>query len=139
MDFQAVMADQKATEKLLGKALSVLEGFYGKQEAAFMQAKQPAGPPPPPGFKPYKKQNGGVLGAIKSIVDDAKAMEAEAIAGEQDSQKGYEDFVKETNASVEAKTKDMINKSEEKSKAEAGKVEAQRELKSTDMINKSEE
>merc|ERR1719235_2130443 len=133
MDFQAVMADQKATEKLLGKALEVLEGFYGKQDAAFMQAKQPAGPPPPPGFKPYKKQSGGVLGAIQGIVEEAKAMEAEAIHGEEDSQKGYEEFVKETNDSIDAKTKDVINKSEEKSKAEAAKVDAERELKSTMM------
>merc|ERR1719160_2418951 len=131
-DFQAVVADQRATQKLLGKALAVLESFYGKQDAAFVQAKQPAGPPPPPGFKPYKKQNGGVLGAIQGIIDDAKAMEAEAIKSEEDSQAGYENFVKETNASIDAKMKDKVNKSEEKSKAEAGKVDAERQLESTE-------
>merc|ERR1719235_2772853 len=39
MDFQAVVADQRATQKLLEKALAVLEGFYGK--AALVQEEQP--------------------------------------------------------------------------------------------------
>merc|ERR1712185_85758 len=62
-------------------------------------------------------------GMIQQIIDDAKAMEAEAIRSEEDAQKAYEDFVKETNASIEAKTKDMINKTEEKAKAEADLTE----------------
>merc|ERR1719326_585974 len=40
-EFQKVVADQRATQKLLQKALAVLEGFYGKQ-AAFLQGEQPA-------------------------------------------------------------------------------------------------
>merc|ERR1719420_2023923 len=52
-------------------------------------------------------------------------MEAEAIRSEEDAQKAYEDFVKETNASIEAKSKDIVNKSEEEAKAEADLVEAQ--------------
>merc|ERR1719161_878003 len=63
---------------------------------------------------------------ISQIINDAKAMEAEAIRAEEDSQQAYEGFVKETNASVEAKNKDMINKQEEKAKAEADLVEAQK-------------
>merc|ERR1719284_2030195 len=56
-EFQEVVADQRMTQKLLKKALLVLEGFYGKQDAAFVQGGQPAGPPPPPGFKEYKKNS----------------------------------------------------------------------------------
>merc|ERR1719217_1863455 len=62
---------------------------------------------------------------IQQIINDAKAMEAEEIRSEEDAQKAYEDFVKETNASIEAKSKDIVNKSEEKAKAEADLVEAQ--------------
>merc|ERR1719217_958595 len=51
---------------------------------------------------------------IQQIINDAKAMEAEAIKSEEDAQKAYEDFVKDTNASIEEKQKDIINKSEEK-------------------------
>merc|ERR1719161_2498978 len=52
--FQTTIADQRATQKLLAGALNILEGFYAK--AALVQksagkGKQPAGPPPPPGFK----------------------------------------------------------------------------------------
>merc|ERR1719174_861264 len=64
---------------------------------------------------------------MQGIINDAKAMEAEAIRGEEDSQKAYEDFVKETNTSVDAKTKDITNKSESKARAESDKVEAETE------------
>merc|ERR1719262_2125181 len=62
---------------------------------------------------------------IQQIINDAKAMEAEAIRAEEDAQKAYEDFVKETNASIEAKSKDIVNKSEEKAQAEADLVAAE--------------
>merc|ERR1719379_1501142 len=67
------------------------------------------------------------MGMMQSIINDAKAMEAEAIRGEEDSQKTYEDFVKETNTSVDSKTKDIVNKSEMKARAESDKVEAETE------------
>jgi len=128
-EFQTTVADQRATQKLLQQALNVLKGFYDKKAAAaaLVQAGQPAGPPPPPGFKEYKKSGaaGGVMGMIQQIINDAKAMEAEAIKSEEDAQKAYEDFVKETNNSIEAKTNDITNKSEEKAKAESDKVEAE--------------
>merc|ERR1719420_350388 len=64
------------------------------------------------------------MGMIQQIINDAKAMEAEVIRSEEDAQKAYEDFVKETNASIEAKNKDIVNKIESKATAEADKVEA---------------
>merc|ERR1740117_2034376 len=124
-EFQQTVADQRATQKLLGAALEILKGFYDKKAAALLQ-QEPAGPPPPAGFKDYKKNAaaGGVQGMIQEIINDAKAMEAEAIRSEEDAQKAYEDFVKETNASIEAKSKEMINKTEEKAKAEADLTES---------------
>merc|ERR1719265_2122708 len=96
-EFQVTVADQRATQKLLTQALNVLKGFYDKK--ALLQksaATQPAGPPPPPGFKTYEKNasSGGVMGMIQQIINDAKAMEADAIKGEEDAQAAYEDFVK---------------------------------------------
>ena len=78
------------------------------------------------GFKEYKKNAaaGGVMGMIQQIINDAKAMEAEAIRAEEDAQKAHGDFVKETNASIETKTKEIINKSEEKAKAETDLTQA---------------
>merc|ERR1719272_884770 len=118
-DFQGTVADQRASQKLLQAALNILKGFYEKKEAALLQ-QEPAGPPPPPGFGEYKKNaaSGGVMSMIQQIINDAKAMEAEAIRAEEDSQKSYEDFVKETNASIEEKSKAIVNKSEEKAKSE---------------------
>merc|ERR1712083_156876 len=126
-EFQQTVADQRASQKLLTAALNILKGFYEKKEAALLQQQQePVGPPPPPGFSEYKKNAAapGVMGMIQQIINDAKAMEAEVIRSEEDAQKAYEDFVKETNASIEAKTKEMINKSEEKAKAESDLTEA---------------
>merc|ERR1719247_870428 len=104
-EFQQVVADQRASQKLLTAALDILKGFYEKEEAALLQQKDNKGPPPPPGFKEYKKSGaaGGVMGMIQEIINDAKAMEADATRAESEAQKAYEDFVKETNNSIEAK------------------------------------
>merc|ERR1711948_32007 len=123
-EFQMTVADQRETQKLLKAALNVLAEFYGKK-TAFVQKQEPVGPPPPPGFEAYKKNaaSGGVMSMIQQIISDAKAMEAETIRSEEDAQKAYEDFVKETNASIEAKSKEIVNKSELKAKAETDLVE----------------
>merc|ERR1719324_1610452 len=127
-EFQQTVAEQRATQVLLTKALDVLKGFYDKKaKAAVLVQKEPAGPPPPPGFKAYKKNAaaGGVMGLIQQIINDAAAMEAEAIKGEEDALAAYNTFVTDTNASIDAKAKDIINKSEEKAKLEAERVEAE--------------
>merc|ERR1711934_607035 len=55
------------------------------------------------------------------------------MGSEEDAQKAYEDFVKETNASIETKSKEIVNKSEEKSKAETDLVET-KEAKEAVML-----
>jgi len=135
-EFQSTVADQRETQRLLKAALSILQDFYGKKAALLQRRKQePAGPPPPPGFEAYKKNaaSGGVMDMIQQIISDAKAMEAEAIRSEEDAQKAYEDFVKETNASIEAKSKEIANKSEEKAQAEVELVET-KEAKESVML-----
>jgi len=130
-EFQQTVADQRASVILLSKALEILQGFYDKA-AMLQQHQEPAGPPPPPGFKEYKKnpQSSGVMAMITQIIEDSKAMEAEAIKAEGSAQSAYEAFVKETNASIEAKSKDIANKSESKAKAEDYLVQSQTELDS---------
>merc|ERR1719463_323740 len=73
------------------------------------------------------------MSMIQQIISDAKAMEAETIRSEEDAQKAYEDFVKETNASIESKSKEIVNKSEEKAKAEGELVET-KEAKEAVML-----
>merc|ERR1719393_646911 len=58
-DFQKTVADQRATKELLTKALGVLEKVFAKKFLQLSAKKQePAGPPPPPGFKEYKQSSG---------------------------------------------------------------------------------
>merc|ERR1719465_345554 len=127
--FQTTVADQRATQKLLEGALNILKGFYAK--AALVQKstgkQEPAGPPPPPGFKSYANnaQSGGVMAMIQQIIDDAKAMEGDAVKAEEQAQVAYETFVTETNASIEAATKESITSAENKAKAESEKSDTE--------------
>jgi hypothetical protein len=126
-EFQVVVADQRETQKLLQQALNILESFYGGGAPALVQRRQePVGPPPPPGFESYKKNaaSGGVTAMITQIISDAKAMEAETIQAEEDGQKAYEDFVRVTNGSIEAKNNELVDKSELKATAEGDLVQA---------------
>merc|ERR1719326_142851 len=102
--------------KLLNQAMNVLKSFYEKSKKGVALNQEPAGPPPPAGFKSYENNAGGngVIAMITQIINDAKAMEAEAIRDEEDAQKAYESFVQETNNSITAKNEDIVNKSQVK-------------------------
>ena len=63
-----------------------------------------------------------VMGMLEQIIAETKTMEADAVKAETDAQKAYESFVKDANASMEEKVRDITNKSEEKATAEADKV-----------------
>merc|ERR1719316_705234 len=120
-DYKQVVADQRATQALLKSALDALKAVYAKK-LALMQKQEP-----PASFKKYEKnkKSGGVMGMIQELIDEAKAMEKDAIRAEEEAQKAYEDFVKDTNASIEEKSKLIVTKSEEKAKAEESKTEAE--------------
>jgi len=128
-EFQVTVADQRATMKLLNGAMNALKGFYAKKSGGVALVQQPVGPPPPAGFKSYENNagGGGVMAMITQIVNDAKAMEAEAIHDEEDAQKAYESFVQETNTSIAAKNADIVNKQEAKATAEGDKTQAETE------------
>merc|ERR1719375_2064881 len=133
-DFQQTVADQRETKALLKKAYDVLSAVFAKKFIQVSSKQEPAGPPPPPGFKEYKQSSGagGVMGMLEQIMRDTETLEAEAIKAETDAQKAYETYVKDTNKSIEEKTRDITNKTEEKATAEADKVAAE-EAKETAM------
>merc|ERR1719327_684668 len=80
------------------------------------------------------------MGMLEQIVSETKTMEADAIKAETDAQKAYESFVKDTNASMEEKSKEITNKSEEKAyEAFVKDTNASMEEKTRDITNKSEE
>merc|ERR1719199_1246985 len=121
-EFQQTVADQRATQAILTKALDRLKVVYGFVQTKAKAKQEPGAdaPPPPPGFSTYKKNEGagGVLSMMEGIITDAKIMETEAIKAEQDSQSAYESFVKNTNDSIASAQKAIINMSEDKAKAE---------------------
>jgi len=131
-DFQMTISDQRATQKLLAAALNVLKGFYTKKAAAaaaLIETAAKGGQAPPAGFDKYKKNDaaGGVLGMIQQIINDSKALEAEATRDEQASQKAYDEFVKATNDSISAKQTQIGDKTLIKSGKEGNLVSAQKD------------
>jgi len=129
LDFQATVKDAQETQKLLAQATEVLKSFYAK--TAFVQS-DPAHPEvavAPTKFDTYKKQGGsGVISLLESIINDSANLEKEAIQAEQDSQAAYETFVRDSNASIEAKQRDVTNKQETKAQAEADLNKAKEDL-----------
>merc|ERR1719335_1990893 len=65
---------------------------------------------------------------IQQIIDDAKAAENEAIVAESDAQKSYEAFVKDSNGSIEEKTKQIIVSTEALAKAKDEKEKSAQAL-----------
>eukprot|EP00747_Dinoflagellata_sp_TGD_P136770 gnl/TRDRNA2_/TRDRNA2_175597_c0_seq3.p1 gnl/TRDRNA2_/TRDRNA2_175597_c0~~gnl/TRDRNA2_/TRDRNA2_175597_c0_seq3.p1 ORF type:complete len:370 (-),score=152.81 gnl/TRDRNA2_/TRDRNA2_175597_c0_seq3:99-1145(-) len=112
-EYQTVVADQRATQTILKKAVKKLESFYKKAAAAAALVQQT---PPGGGLAPVKKNAGAgpVMGMIEDIIEDSKEIEAEAVSGEKQAQADYEKFVKDSNAliadlssTVEEKTKGL--------------------------------
>merc|ERR1719311_1365868 len=127
-EFQSAVADQRATQAILKKALDRLGKFYDEQflqlKAKHQTSKQEPGaaaPPPPQGFSEYKSNegSGSVMTMIEGIITDAKEMEKEAIKGEQDAQAAYESFVKESYAAIEAAQAEVSKTAAEGDKADA--------------------
>merc|ERR1719247_4093046 len=72
---------------------------------------------------------------IQSVINDAKAMEKEALQAEAQAQQAYEDAVADTNAAVTAKQEDIVSKTEFREREEQGKVaqEATRDERIADI------
>merc|ERR1719160_1697584 len=73
------------------------------------------------------------MGLLQQIINDTKSMEAETIRDEEDARKAYQGIVKETGASIEAKIRDITNKTEEKAKTEADLVDAEKAMDDTKL------
>merc|ERR1719191_2039894 len=127
--FQQTINDQRATQTILKKALDKLEGFYKAAAAAALV--QEGQEPPPSGT--YKKSGAasGVMAMIETIIDESKGIEEESTQAEKDSQAGYETFMKDATATIEALSKDITNKSQEMAKADADKAATEDDLKAT--------
>merc|ERR1719171_146847 len=115
-EYQQVVADQRATQVILKKALDKLAAVYKTQKrgnSAFLEKQTP-----PVQFTPYKQNAGSspVMGLIEQIIEDSKKTEAEEVKGEAAAQAGYETFIKDANEEIATLTT-LIN---EKTKAIEG-------------------
>merc|ERR1719215_1338319 len=109
-EFQTTVADQRATQVILNKALTRLKDFYVKGKGSKLGLDQQE---PPVKFNKYKENAGAspVMGLIEQIIEDSEKLVSEATSAESTAQKDYEKFVKDSNAlikglseEVEAKT-----------------------------------
>mmetsp|Transcript_46714 Transcript_46714/g.118402 ORF Transcript_46714/g.118402 Transcript_46714/m.118402 type:complete len:777 (+) Transcript_46714:63-2393(+) len=123
-EFQGVVADQRATQAILDKALMKLKDFYHKNigKAVLAQTSQT----PPVQFNDYKNNAGSspVIGLIEQIIGDSKALESETTSGEQKAQVDYERFVKDSNNLIKDLQASVASKSKNSAAADADKAQA---------------
>merc|ERR1719499_85645 len=122
-EFQTTIADQRATQTILKKALSRLEDFYKKGKGnKLVLAEQE----PPVKFNSYKKNAGAspVMGLIEQIIEDSEKLVAEATEAEYKAQGEYEKFVTDSNAIINELSKDVEVKTKATATAKGETAEA---------------
>merc|ERR1719174_3081800 len=126
-EFQTTIADQRATQAILTKALGKLKEFYKK---AFLQKSTQE---PPVKFNAYKTNAGAspVIGMIEQIIGESKALESEATAGETEAQTSYETFVKDSNDSIAELTASVSAKTKARATAKMDSETAKSDLEGT--------
>merc|ERR1719326_2723842 len=130
-EFQTVVADQRATQDILTKALGKLKAFYKNAKGGALL--QRAAQEPPVKFNSYSKNAGAspVIGMIEQIIEDSKALESEAVAGETEAQASYETFVKDSNDLIAKLTESVSMKTKAKATANMDSAQATSDLEST--------
>lgn len=146
-EFQVEVQDHRITQQILQKALARMSQKYndvlttrmdGKvvrkyadEEEALMQQPggnhiQLSGDKTNPGNGPARfaahgdaHNSGGkkVIALLQSVIDDSKKAENDAHVSERDAQVAYEQFIKDANASIDAKQKAVVQKTEERATA----------------------
>merc|ERR1719313_2347408 len=127
-EFQTTVADQRATQDILAKALLKLKTFYEK--GSFVQRNSQT---PPVKFNAYKTNAGAspVIGMIEQIIEESKALESEAVAGETEAQASYEKFVKDSNALIKQLSDSVAAKTKASATAKEDTEQAKSDLEST--------
>mmetsp|Transcript_17541 Transcript_17541/g.44118 ORF Transcript_17541/g.44118 Transcript_17541/m.44118 type:complete len:771 (-) Transcript_17541:106-2418(-) len=131
-EFQSVVADQRATQGILKKALIKLEDFYKKGIGKALLLQRSAQTPPVQ-FGDYKSSAGAspVIGLIKQILEDSAKLETEAMDSESSAQADYEGFVKDSNELAKGLAQAIISKSDASASAKTETAQAAEDLDST--------
>merc|ERR1712241_435088 len=122
-EFQTTVADQRATQTILKKALTRLEDFYKKGKRSKLVLAQQE---PPVKFNSYSKNAGAspVMGLIEQIIEDSKKVESESTTAEYKAQADYEVFVKDSTALIKSLTEAVVAKTKDSATAESELAEA---------------
>merc|ERR1719443_1493923 len=109
-------------EKMIRAGEAMVHG--GDSKAMLQAGEEPAGPPPPPGLKPYSNgaASGGVLAMLMQLIEDSEAMIKEAVGDETEALKAYEVYVKDANAETKIRSTEITNR-----RMEMGKLEMETE------------
>merc|ERR550537_1867693 len=103
---------------------------YAKK--AFIQRRAPE-MPRGLGLKSYEPAAGGqgVIAMLEQVAKENEDAERQTIREENDSQAGYEDFVKNTHKSIALMSKQLVDDTEVKSKEEKKEVEDKQDVRLT--------
>jgi chromosome segregation ATPase len=132
-DFDGTVADQRETQVLLQKAYDTLKEVYESKTAEPSLLQKKTAQTPPAEFSSYEKNKGGsgVLALLEHIMNEAKAMEAEAIQAEQDSRDAYDKFKQDTTDSIAAKQDAITDRTSEMSRDQGLLTETKSEYDGT--------
>jgi len=131
-EFQTTVADQRATQDILKKALLRLQDFYTKSIGKAVLAQRSVQTPPVK-FNAYKVNKGSspVMGLIEQIIEDSVKLETEATAAETQAQAAYEKLVKDSNALIAALSEAVTAKTAAIADAKVDSAETSSQLQST--------
>jgi hypothetical protein len=128
------VADAKAAQTAVEKALTVLKEFYEKagEATAFVQQKKQE----PEIFddKPYQGmggESGGVVGMLEVILSDFARLEADTSSAEETAQTEYDEFMTDSTTDKTSKSTDIDHKSEKKQDQSQTLTEKKKELAGT--------
>jgi uncharacterized protein YoxC len=132
---QATIADAKAGQEAVSKAMVVLKTFYDKAATAtaLVQAQNKGSQSPMPETfdEAYTGQSsGGVLSMLEVCESDFARLEADTTAGEDAAATSYESFMSDSAEDKAVKSTNMKHKSEMKVKAESALQTAKQDLSS---------
>jgi len=141
--------DQRVTQMILGKATERMMAAYqaDKLSVQKMTATLLQGAPHtqtsathtdpgngPAAFSDNAKQNEGgnkVIAMLNEVVADSVKLEEETVASEEDAQTAYENFMKDSNKSIQQNLESIVNMDEARAKASDSLSQAKTDHKAT--------
>merc|ERR1712232_453870 len=117
------VADAKAAQGAVERAIQVLKDFYAKAAGgSFVQeaAKAP--------YTGMQTENGNVLGFLEVILSDFARLETETTSSEDQAQEQYSTFMDESEEDLAVKATEISHKEGAKREAESSAAKSSKEL-----------